>query len=142
MGVEVPDDYTIDLILSGGAAIDTAVSGQLDLGLPTDYNIAITELPAIELKVTELPKINLGVDPVDLNLAITKIPDIRAHLPANFAVGFSVMGMELACIRLCGEAQVITEEFRPNPCEVCGPRGADGVARPTLNAIDLVAADG
>jgi hypothetical protein len=26
----------------------------------------------------------------------------------------------LFCIRLCGEAQIITEPYRPNPCESCG----------------------
>jgi hypothetical protein len=28
--------------------------------------------------------------------------------------------MELMCLRLCGEAQMITEPYHPNPCEVCG----------------------
>ena len=143
MGVDVPDDYTIDLNLSGGAMIDSNVSGSLGLTIPTEYDIGISELPAIELKVTELPKIQLGVDPLDLNIAIKEIPDIRAHLPANFQVGFALFGMELACIRLCGEAQVITEKYRPGPCEVCGPqRGTQTAARAPLNAIDLVAADG
>jgi hypothetical protein len=61
------------------------------------------------------------VDPVELRL--TEFPSIRGHLPADFSVGVSVMGMELAAIRLCGEAQIITEPYEPNPCEHCGPVG-------------------
>jgi hypothetical protein len=30
--------------------------------------------------------------------------------------------MELMCVRLCGEAQMITEPYVPNPCERCGER--------------------
>jgi hypothetical protein len=28
--------------------------------------------------------------------------------------------VELLSLRLCGEAQVITEPYHPNPCETCG----------------------
>jgi hypothetical protein len=30
------------------------------------------------------------------------------------------MGLELMNVRLCGEAQIITEPYTPNPCETCG----------------------
>jgi hypothetical protein len=63
------------------------------------------------------------LNPVTLNLAITEIPEIRGHLPADFCVGLSVMGVELLSIRLCGEAQIITEPYKPNPCERCGSQG-------------------
>ena len=61
---------------------------------------------------------------MDVGIRLEKIPDIRGHLPADFSVGLSLLGVELACVRLCGEAQVITEPYRPNPCEVCGERRA------------------
>ena len=44
-----------------------------------------------------------------------------AHLLA-LTLGFSVLGYELVCAKLCGEAQVITEPYDPNPCEHCGKR--------------------
>ncbi len=141
MGVDVPDDYTIDLILSGGATINSniAVTDMPDVNLAITQlpaiSLGVTELPAIELRVTELPKIQLGVDPLDLSLRIKELPSIRAHLPANFKVGLTLLGIDLACIHLCGEAQIITEEYRPNPCEVCGPRG-------TTAGIKLVDGDG
>jgi hypothetical protein len=70
-------------------------------GIPDSYTVAISSLP-------------------DLNLRIREIPNIRAHIPANFRLGLSVFGVELAALNLCGEAQVITEPFVPNPCEKCG----------------------
>ena len=70
-------------------------------GIPDSFTVAISTLP-------------------DLNLRIKEIPSIRAHVPANFRLGFSVLGLELAALNLCGEAQIITEPYVPNPCERCG----------------------
>jgi hypothetical protein len=58
--------------------------------------------------------------PIDLRLK--EIPSVRTHVPALFTLGLSVLGFELVCARLCGEAQVITEPYEPNPCEHCGER--------------------
>jgi hypothetical protein len=55
-----------------------------------------------------------------VEIRLTEIPSVRTHLPADFAVGFSFLGTEWGAIRLCGEAQIITEPYRPNPCEGCG----------------------
>lgn len=71
-------------------------------GIPDTYSVGITSLP-------------------DLNLRIKEIPSVRAHVPANFRLGLSILGVELAALHLCGEAQIITEPYNPNPCERCGP---------------------
>jgi hypothetical protein len=96
-------------------------------GIPDTFHIDITHVPKITLgidpvhiAVDSLPKISLGIDPIDLSLRIKEFPSIRGHLPADFSVGLSVLGMELLCLRLCGEAQLITEPYVPNPCEICG----------------------
>ena len=78
-------------------------------GIPSNYTVGISSLP-------------------DVNLRIREIPSFRAHIPANFPLGFSVLGVELAALNLCGEAQVITEPYVANPCERCG-----GTARPAPN---------
>jgi hypothetical protein len=75
--------------------------------------------------IADIPKITIGVDqitinPLDVSVRLKEIPSIRAHIPANFAIGLSVLGYDVACVRLCGEAQVITEPYQPNPCEHCG----------------------
>ena len=102
--------------------------------IPDTFHISIDDLPKIlvgadpltinplSIGITQLPKISIGLDPleikpIDLNVGISRIPDVRAHLPADFRLGLSVLGKELCGIRLTGEAQVITEPFHPNPCE-------------------------
>jgi hypothetical protein len=99
-------------------------------GIPDAFTITVA---------SPLPKIQLGIDPltlnpvdatltlnpvtlnpVDLNLAVTSLPETRSHLPADFTVGLSLLGMELLKVRLCGEAQLISEAYHPGPCEVCG----------------------
>ena len=119
MSVDIPDEY--DITLSGG--ITTTLAGSLGSVGP----VTLAGIPdTFHIHVEKLPKIQLGVDPITiqpltLNLAIKEVPSMRSHLPADFSVGFSLMGMELFCIRLCGEAQMINEPYRPNPCEKCGP---------------------
>lgn len=91
-------------------------------GIPDIYNIHIKELPKIQLSIDPIE-----IKPVDISLRLKEIPSIRCHLPANFSVGMSLLGLELLAVRLCGEAQVITEPYQPNPCERCGklPRQAN-----------------
>jgi hypothetical protein len=77
----------------------------------------------VNLDITHLPRITINpltINPLDLSLRIKEIPSIRTHIPANFVLGLSVLGYDIACIRLCGEAQVINEPYHPNPCEMCG----------------------
>ena len=90
-------------------------------GIPDTYKIHIKELPKIQLSIDPIE-----IKPVDISPRLKEIPSIRCHLPANFCVGMSLLGLELLAVRLCGEAQVITEPYQPNPCERCGklPRQA------------------
>jgi hypothetical protein len=130
VGVTIPTNYNISG--PGNGPIPTEVSGSLGAigpvtiaGIPSTYDINIDKLPDIHIDVDKLPKIQLGIDPVkidplDLNLSIKQIPNVRAHLPADFCIGLSIMGMEILSLRLCGEAQMITEPYVPNACERCG----------------------
>lgn len=86
-------------------------------GIPDTFHINIDHLPKIQLG---LDPVTLHLDPVEFSLSIKEIPSVRGHLPADFSVGLSLLGMELLSVRLCGEAQIITEPYRPNPCERCG----------------------
>ena len=118
MGVSIPQPFDSNVSGSIGASISGslgAVGPVTVAGIPDTFHINIDKLPKIQLGVDPLT-----LNPVTLNLAITEIPNIRGHLPADFCVGLSVLGMELLSIRLCGEAQIITEPYKPNPCERCG----------------------
>jgi hypothetical protein len=104
---------------------------------PLDLEISPTTF-GLNLDVThiaDIPKITIGVDPitinpVDVSVRLKEIPSIRTHIPANFAIGLSVLGYDVACVRLCGEAQVITEPYHPNLCEICGQAHRTPVPRP------------
>ena len=118
MGVDL-SDVNVDLGGSLGSVGPVTVAG-----IPSSYTISVQSLPKVSLGIDPITinKVQLGVDPVELKMSVEKIPDIRAHLPADFHVGLSLLGMELMCVRLCGEAQMITEPYVPNPCERCGER--------------------
>jgi hypothetical protein len=110
----IPTSYTIHVGSDGTIQVDA----DLD-------NIRVKELPRIELgdinmRLKELPRIELSADTRSaINLAITEIPDIRAHLPAHFDFGMSILGIELWNLSICGEAQVITEKYVPRRVELC-----------------------
>lgn len=108
--VDVVDLPTVDVDvnqLPDLSITDIGPVGPVTLaGIPDSYTVAVSSLP-------------------DLNLRIKEIPRIRAHIPAHFRLGLSVFGVEVAALNLCGEAQVITEPYVPNPCEDCGPRSTN-----------------
>lgn len=118
-----------DVNVSGGMDVD--LGGSLGIsGLPSSYSIAVTSLPKLSLGVdpltTTLRLEPLQVEPVTVRLALTEVPQTRTHLPADFTVGLTVLGLPLLSLRLCGEAQVVTEPYRPNPCERCGAPNRTG----------------
>jgi hypothetical protein len=115
VGVDIPQPFRSTVSGPGGSAIPVNATATVS-GIPDHFHISVDSLPKIQLGVDPLT-----INPVDVTIGISKIPDIRAHLPADFSVGLSVLGMELMCLRLCGEAQVITEPYQPNTCERCGP---------------------
>ncbi len=128
--VDVNDLPVVDVDVNNLPLVDVDVTDLPDLkiteigsvgpvtlsGIPSDYTVAITSLP-------------------DLNLRIKEIPSVRAHVPADIRVGLSVLGVELLSLRLCGEAQVITEPYKPTPCERCGSLGGVYEPRQEVGAI-------
>ena len=128
-----------------GASVSADVTFDNDLGvdlsgIPSTYTIDISNIPKIEIApdAITLNPITLEpitIEPLDISLSIKEIPSIRAHIPALFTLGFSVLGYELFCARLCGEAQVITEPYHPNPCEHCGQVTIEPVPPRTVGNI-------
>ena len=89
-------------------------------GIPSSYKLDVTHLPKIEIALDPIELEPITVNPLDVSVRLKEIPSIRTHVPALFTLGLSVLGFELVCARLCGEAQVITEPYEPNACEHCG----------------------
>jgi hypothetical protein len=129
MGVDIPQPF--DSVVTGSIGVSGSLGsvGPVTVaGIPDTFHINIDTLPKIQLGLDPVTLNPVTLNPVTLNLAITEIPNIRGHLPADFHVGLSILGLELFRIRLCGEAQIITEPYRPNPCERCGTSGEPGPA--------------
>jgi hypothetical protein len=84
----------------------------------TISSVAITEIPPItsnlNVAITEIPPIT-----TNLNIAVTQIPEQRVHFPAHYQLGFTLLGMEVWSLSLCGEAQVINEKYVPRRTEIC-----------------------
>jgi len=128
-----------------GASVSADVTFDNDLGvdlsgLPSTYTIDISNIPKIEIApdpitLNPITLEPITIEPLDISVSIKEIPSIRAHIPALFTLGFSVLGYELFCARLCGEAQVITEPYHPNPCEHCGQVTIEYVPPGTVGKI-------
>ena len=133
MGVDIPQPFNSTVSGPGGSAIAVNATATVS-GIPDTFHIDVDKLPKIQLGIDPVTLNPITLNPVDVTLAISKIPDVRAHLPADFHVGLSVLGMELMCVRLCGEAQMITEPYEPNPCERCGAPARVVNVRPDVPA--------
>jgi len=122
VSVELPDLFNV--------AADVDIIGPVELsGIPSSYSIDLTHIAKIQvgldpltinpLTINPLTINPLTINPLDVSVRIKEFPSIRGHVPADFTVGLSILGFPLLCLRLCGEAQIITEPYHPNPCERC-----------------------
>ena len=134
MSVELPDLFNV--------AADVDVIGPVELsGIPSSFSIDLTHIAKIlvgldpltinPLTINPLTINPLTVNPLDVSVRIKEFPSIRAHVPANFTVGLSILGFQLMCLRLCGEAQIITEPYHANPCERCDEPAVPQPVTPT-----------
>jgi hypothetical protein len=117
------------------------MSIDLDIPNPWDFNIdadmsanmgiSIHELPKIILEVAPLEikpldismelkplAMSMEIKPLDMSFRLKEIPSVRAHFPVDYKVCFGFLGIEIASIRFCGQAQIISEPYVPNPCEL------------------------
>jgi hypothetical protein len=116
MSVKIPDHFTFGL--------------DVDVGLGLSGGIGITSLPKINIGLDPITinPIKIELAPIELGIRIKELPSMRVHLPVDYRVCVGLFGAELLSMRLCGQAQVITEPYVPNPCE----------CRPTAKLTDQV----
>jgi hypothetical protein len=108
MSVKIPSHFEFDL------GVDLDISG-----IPTNYTFGITQLPKINVGIDPMRFTiePLEIKPLDMSFRLKEIPSVRVHFPVDYRVAVGFLGIELACVRLCGQSQVITEPYVPNPCE-------------------------
>lgn len=112
MSVRIPSSFGFDLDVDLDGDLDVTIPTSYNISIPTSYGISIRELPQIDINLRPVE-----IRPLDISLRLKEIPSIRAHIPLNYKVGFSLLGRELVCINLCGQGQFITEPYIPYPCE-------------------------
>ena len=116
MGVTIPQPFKSKLTDPVEVQLLSTTIG-LNLGPITVNPITLNPISA----TLTLNPVHVSIDhlpPIEIRL--TELPSIRAHLPVDMGVCMSLFGVDLMAIRLCGEAQMITEPYHPNPCERCG----------------------
>ncbi len=124
MSFKFPSSFNFDL--------DTTFDGSVDLTVPTDYGISIRQLPTINIDVAPIE-----IRPLDMSFRLKEVPSIRAHFPLDYKVCFGLFGIEIASVHFCGQAQVITEPYVPNPCEQRFARLVQDLPTPQPNPDDV-----
>jgi hypothetical protein len=123
MGISIPQPFQSKLVSPVSVEL---LSTSINLGINLQPITATINLSPVHFSIDQLPPIE--IKPVEIRL--TELPSIRAHLPVDMGVCMSLFGVDLMTVRLCGEAQMITEPYRPNPCERCGIDGTHHIASP------------
>jgi hypothetical protein len=104
---------TVHLEGSGSNPIEIDVTN-----LPLDITVARpVEIMLDPVSITLAP---ITINPLDVSLRLKEVPSLRITFPVDYRVAFGLCGIELACIHFCGQSQIITEPYVPNPCECCG----------------------
>jgi hypothetical protein len=113
---------TLNLNVDGNPA--TPIGIEFTNPIPLDISVTSLPktLPTFDIAVTQLPTITLApitINPLDVSIRLKEVPSLRITIPVDYRVTFGLCGIELACIHFCGQSQIITEPYVPNPCE-CG----------------------
>jgi hypothetical protein len=133
--VKIPSNYTINL--GGGLALNPVeIQGDPDRPLTTlikgDPDAPVTTLMtgdpkkplAATVEMLNIPRLSLE----DIKDLMT--PKLRVQLPNYEQFCFKLFGIEIFSFCLSGEAQVITQPYRPNKYEQCEPDCPDLDDRP------------
>lgn len=106
MGLKIPNHFGFDPF-----DIDLGLSG--NVGISGNFGIAL-HIDPLQLAIAPIE-----IKPIDFSFRLKELPSMRVHLPLNYCVGLGLFGFGILSVRLCGEGQIITEPYVPNPCE-CG----------------------
>ena len=104
-----------------------------------NFNLEVTQLPTLDIKsdsdlrTTSTLDTNSSLNStssldVSLDLRITELPRIdlqfgfrpmRFHFPLNYRFCISLFGFRIFELETCGEAMVVSEDYRPLKSEEC-----------------------
>lgn len=139
---ELPD-INLDLELAGHVGVGVTELPDISVGvseLPdANLNLAVTELPTLDIKsdsdlrTESTVSTNSVLDTTSkvdltLDLRVTELPRIdlqfgfrpmRFHLPLNYRFCISLFGFRILEFETCGEAMVVSEDYKPLSSEEC-----------------------
>ena len=120
----IPNPWTIHQNLGGGMAISTAMSGGIrtelaggvEIELIGDPNRPVTTRMAVSMTMANLPTFPLSF--------FERLLRRRIRMPINLRFGMSVFpfnlyGVDVIQFSICGEPQVIMDDYVPNAYERC-----------------------
>jgi len=125
MGLTAPD-LNMHMFFPDVIGIDVTHLPPINVGLgltmgPIKIEALELKLDPLELKIDPLDikvePLDIKVEPLDMSFRIKEIPSVRVHFPVDYRFCVALLGTELMSLQICGQGQVITEPYVPNPCE-------------------------
>lgn len=128
---------TVNVNIPSPIDISSTMSGSLDLGLdnikigPIDTNstmamstgLAVTEIAPIvmasSIAITEIPPINIGITELPTIRLEFGMKPTRVHFPMNMKFTVCALGKEMLSFGVCGESMIVIEDYHPHQRELC-----------------------
>jgi hypothetical protein len=140
MGLTAPD-LNLHFDFQDPVAIDVVGLPSINVGLGIKIDPLELKLDPLELKIDPLDikvepldikvePLDIKVEPLDMSFRIKEIPSVRVHFPVDYRFCVALLGTELMSLQICGQGQVITEPYVPNPCECRGVQIVRSVDQP------------
>ena len=124
----IPNPISIGTTLGGGMRTELAggirseMAGGVSMTLLGDPARPVATKMDVAMTMTNLPQFKLG-DIFDLIAAMKKM-SMRIRMPVQLNLGvsvfpFNLFGVDVVQLSVCGEPQVIVDDYKPNAYERC-----------------------
>lgn len=118
----IPQTYTITQEIPHPITMNSGISGGVSMMLIGDQNRPVSTKMAAEMRINNMPDFTL--DDIFRLIAALKQTKVRVRVPINLNFGMSVFpfnlwGVDVVQFSICGEPQVIIDDYKPNAFERC-----------------------
>jgi hypothetical protein len=118
----IPNAFTITQEIPHPINLSSTMAGGVSMMLIGDETKPLSTRLAAEVRIQNLP--NLTMDDFYGLIRALKQTKIRMRMPVNLNFGLSVFpfnlwGIDVVQFSICGEPQVIIDDYKPNAFERC-----------------------
>ena len=118
----IPSHYTITQEFATPINMSSAMSGGVSMMLIGNENQPVATKMNAEMRMVNMP--NFSLDDIFRLIAALKQTKVRVRMPINLNFGMSVFpfnlwGVDVVQFSICGEPQVIIDDYKPNAFERC-----------------------